>query len=132
MYHTLVFVGRLGGDPEMRYMTDGKAITSFSVATDRSYRNANGDNVKVTTWFRVSVFGKQAESCNQYLNKGSMVLVEGTLNPDKETGRPRVWESNGRSGASYEVIAQTVRFLSTKQERESGRSESVDEDGIPF
>jgi single-strand DNA-binding protein len=133
MYHTLVFVGRLGQDSEMRYLADGKAVTSFSVATDRSYKNADGNQVKITTWFRVSVFGRQAESCNQYLNKGSMVLIEGTLNPDKKTGAPRVWTSqSGTTGASYEVIAQTVRFLSTKQERESGRSETIDESDIPF
>jgi single-strand DNA-binding protein len=111
----------------MRYLADGKAVTSFSVATDRSYKNADGNQVKITTWFRVSVFGRQAESCNQYLNKGSMVLIEGTLNPDKKTGAPRVWTSqSGTTGASYEVIAQTVRFLSTKQE------EQFDEDTTPF
>ena len=131
-YSKLIIVGRLGSGTEMRYMPDGKAVAGFSVATDRSYKDSNGETVKITTWFRVSVFGKQAESCNQYLNKGSMVLVEGTLNPDKETGSPRVWTSqSGTTGASYEVIAQTVRFLSTKQETE--RSESVvEEDDIPF
>lgn len=127
MYQKLIIVGRLGVDPDLRYMPDGKEVTGFSVATDRNYKTSDGQQVKVTTWFNVSVFGKQAEACSQYLNKGSMVLVEGTLNPDKETGRPRVWESNGRSGASYEVIAQTVRFLSTKQERAE-----EDDSSIPF
>lgn len=138
-FHTLIIVGRLGQDPEMRYMPNGQAVTNFSVASDRSYRNAGGELVKVTTWFRVSVWGKQAESCNQYLNKGSMVLIEGTLNPDKDTGRPRIWTSaDGRSGSSYDVNAQTVRFLSTRGggqdasvESDSGAPE-VDEDNIPF
>jgi single-strand DNA-binding protein len=138
-FHTLIIVGRLGQDPEMRYMPNGQAVTNFSVASDRSYRNAGGELVKVTTWFRVSVWGKQAESCNQYLNKGSMVLIEGTLNPDKDTGRPRIWTSaDGRSGSSYDVNAQTVRFLSTRgggqdssPESDSGAPE-VDEDNIPF
>lgn len=132
-YHKLILVGYCGSSPEIRYLPSGQAVTTFSVATDRSYKNADGNQVKITTWFRVSVFGKQAEACNQYLNKGSMVLVEGTLNPDRETGSPRVWTSqSGTTGASYEVIAQTVRFLSTKQERESGRSETIEDDGIPF
>jgi len=138
-YHTLIIVGRLGQDPEMRYMPNGQAVTNFSVASDRSYRNAGGEMVKVTTWFRVSVWGKQAESCNQYLNKGSMVLIEGTLNPDKDTGRPRIWTSaDGRSGSSYDVNAQTVRFLSTRGGGQDSSSESdseapeVDEDNIPF
>ena len=138
-FHTLIIVGRLGQDPEMRYMPNGQAVTNFSVASDRSYHNAGGELVKVTTWFRVSVWGKQAESCNQYLNKGSMVLIEGTLNPDKDTGRPRIWTSaDGRSGSSYDVNAQTVRFLSTRgggqdssPESDSGAPE-VDEDNIPF
>ena len=138
-FHTLILVGRLGQDTEMRYMPNGQAVTNFSVATDRTYKNANGEQVRVTTWFRVSVWGKQAESCNQYLNKGSMVLIEGTLNPDKETGRPRIWTSaDGRSGTSYEVNAQTVRFLSTRStspdaplESESGMPD-LDENDIPF
>jgi len=138
-FHTLILVGRLGQDPEMRYMPNGQAVTNFSVATDRVYKNANGEQTRVTTWFRVSVWGKQAESCNQYLTKGSMVLIEGTLNPDKDTGRPRIWTSaDGRSGTSYEVNAQTVRFLSTKggaveaaDASESGAPD-LDENEIPF
>ena len=114
-YHKLILVGRLGSDPEMRYMPNGQAVTNFSVASDRSYRNAGGELVKVTAWFRVSVWGKQAEACNQYLNKGSMVLIEGILNPDKDTGRPRIWTaSDGHQGASYDVNAETVRFLDAK------------------
>ncbi len=139
-FHTLILVGRLGQDPEMRYLPNGQAVTNFSVASDRTYKNANGEQVKVTTWFRVAVWGKQAESCNQYLNKGSMVLIEGSLNPDKETGRPRIWTSaDGRSGTSYEVNAQTVRFLSTRGSSSNAPDESddsgmpdLDEDKIPF
>jgi single-strand DNA-binding protein len=123
----------------MRYMPNGQAVTNFSVATDRTYKNANGEQGRLTTWFRVSVWGKQSESCTQYLYKGSMVLIEGTLNPDKETGRPRIWTSaDGRSGTSYEVNAQTVRFLSTRStspdaplESESGMPD-LDENDIPF
>jgi single-strand DNA-binding protein len=112
----------------MRYMPDGKGVANFSVASDRVYTK-DGEKVTVTTWFRVSVWGKQAESCNKYLSKGSMVLVEGSLNPDKETGTPRVWESNGRTGASYDVNARDVRFLSTN----GGQKQAApNEDDIPF
>jgi single-strand DNA-binding protein len=112
VFHTIVIVGNLGRDPEMRYMPDGRAVTNLSVATNRTYSNASGEQVKETVWFRVSVFGKQAESCNQYLAKGRMVLVEGRLQPDKETGGPRVWAGqDGAARASFEVVAQTVRFL---------------------
>lgn len=133
MFQKLIFVGRLGADVEMRYMPNGQAVANFSVATDRTYKNATGEQVRVTTWFRVSVWGKQAESCNQYLTKGSMVLIEGTLNPDKETGRPRIWESNGKTGANYEVNAEVVRFLDGKKsDGKESLQETLNEDDIPF
>ena len=88
MYQHITIVGRLGRDPEMRYTPSGQAVTSFNVATDRQYTDANGQKVKETTWFRVSVWGKQAETTNQYLKKGSMVLVDGRLTPDPKTGGP--------------------------------------------
>lgn len=111
MYHKIILVGNLGKDPEMRYTQSGTAVTTLSVATNRSY-TANGQTVKETVWFRVSVWGKQAESCNEYLKKGRSVLVEGRLNPDKETGGPRLWTGqDGQPRASFEVTADTVRFL---------------------
>lgn len=125
MYQKLIIIGNLGRDPEMRYSVEGKPVTNFSVATSREY---NGE--KETTWFRVSVFGKQAESCNQYLEKGSKVLVEGRLSPDKVTGSPKVWtKKDGSCGSSYEMTAENVRFLTSR-----GESEQVDEaaDDIPF
>lgn len=116
MYQRLVLVGNLGRDPEMRYTPNGTAVTSLSVATSRRYTTADGQQKEETTWFRVSVWGKQAEPCNQYLAKGSKVLVEGTLVPD-ENGGPRVWTgSDGKPRASFEVRATTVRFLSSKRE----------------
>ncbi len=114
-FHTIIIVGNLGRDPGMRYAPNGNAVTSLSVASNRTYTDSNGQRVKETTWFRVSVWGKQAESVNTYLQKGSSVLVEGELRPDKETGNPRTFtRSDGSIGTSYEVNARTVRFLSTK------------------
>jgi len=95
MYQKLILVGNLGRDPEMRYTPDGKAVTSFSVATSRKYNDKDE-----TTWFRVSVWGKQAESCNQYLTKGSKVLVEGRLRPDANTGAPQVFKRKTAVGAA--------------------------------
>lgn len=116
-FHTIIIVGRLGRDPEMRYTSTGQAITSFSVATDRRYTDSSGQVQKQTYWFRISVWGKQAESCNNYLKKGNMVLVEGSLRADPQSGGPRVYpRSDGTSGASFEVTAQTVRFLTPKGE----------------
>jgi len=99
-FHTIVVVGRLGRDPEMRYSPSGDAVTSFSIATDRQYTDSSGQRVKETIWFRVSVWGKQAESCNTYLKKGKMVLVEGRLVCDGATGGPKIFKrQDGSSGA---------------------------------
>jgi single-strand DNA-binding protein len=79
MYQTIIIAGNVGRDPEMRYTPSGQAVTSFSVATNRQYTNNNGETVKETIWFRISAWGKTGETCNQYLKKGSKVLVEGRL-----------------------------------------------------
>ena len=138
-YHTVIVVGNLGRDPEMRYTPSGQAVTNFSVAVNDDYTNNNGERVKRTIWFRVSAWGKQAENCNQYLHKGSKVLVEGRLVVDPNTGGPRVWSgSEGQSRASFEISAQTIRFLTPRGSEaetvadDSGAYTSVDEDNIPF
>jgi single-strand DNA-binding protein len=111
MFHKIILVGNLGRDPEMRYTPSGQAVTNFNVATNRTYNDNAGNQVKQTTWFRVSVWGKQAETVHQYLRKGRQVLVEGRLNPD-DNGNPRIWNaSDGTPRASFEVTADTVRFL---------------------
>jgi single-strand DNA-binding protein len=142
MYHTLIIVGNVGKDPEMRYTPSGQAVTSFSVATNRQYTASNGEQVKETIWFRVSAWGKQAEVCKQYLQKGSKVLIEGRLTADKATGGPRIWaKQDGSAGASFEVTASTVRFLSSRGESGEGGPVAGDmmggaelppEDDIPF
>lgn len=141
MYHTLIIVGNVGKDPEIRYTPSGQAVTSFSVASNRQYTAGNGEQIKETIWFRVTTWGKQAEICNQYVKKGMKVLVEGRLTPDKATGGPRVWtKQDGSAGASFEVTATTVRFLSSRGEGseapiQSGGFEMTEmppEDDIPF
>ena len=120
MYQKLVIVGRLGRDPEMRYMPDGTAVTQINVATDRRWTDkSTGQPVSETTWFRVSVWGKQAETTNQYLAKGRMVLIEGHLRPDPQTGGPKLFtRQDGTSGASFEITAETVRFLGGVEQNE--------------
>ena len=115
MFHKLTIVGNLGNEPTMKYTTDGKAVTTFSVAAS--------NRKDETVWFRVSAWDKQAETCNQYLHKGSKVLVEGALKADAQ-GNPRTYErKDGGWGASFEVVASSVRFL-------SGKDEPADE--VPF
>src|SRR5512137_552142 len=132
MYQTIILAGNLGRDPEMRYTPSGQAVTSFSVATNRQYTNNNGETIKETIWFRISAWGKMAETCNQYLKKGSKVLVEGRLTADASTGGPRVWTGqDGSPRASFEVNAQTVRFLSSRTDGtgEAGSPAAPSEDG---
>lgn len=119
MYQSITVVGRLGRDPEMRYMPNGDPATSFSIATDRQYNDKNGQKVKETTWFRISVFGKQAESANQYLAKGKIVLVEGRLSADPKTGGPKIFTGqSGNAQSSFEIIANAVRFLSPQEAKQ--------------
>jgi single-strand DNA-binding protein len=137
MYHTIIIVGNLGRDPEMRYTPSGQAVTNFSVATNRQYTSSDGSQVKETIWFRISTWGKSAEVCNQYLKRGSKVLVEGRLTPDNATGGPRIWtRQDGTPAASFEISASTVRFLSARGEEESsfpaGETTPGVEDDIPF
>jgi single-strand DNA-binding protein len=121
MYHRILIVGNLGRDPELRYVPSGQAVTSLNIATNRQYTDSNGQQVKETTWFRVSVWGRQAEACNQYLRKGSAVLVEGTLTPDLNTGGPRIWtRQDGTPGANFEVRAVQVKFLPGRTEEPGG------------
>ena len=108
MFHKLTIVGNLGKDPDMRFTTDGKPVTTFSVAAS--------NRKDETVWFRVSTWEKLAETCNQYLHKGSKVLVEGVLKADAQ-GNPRTYErKDGGWSASFEVVASSVRFLSGKDE----------------
>lgn len=116
-YHTIIIVGYIGKDPEMRYTPAGQAVTNFSIAANRQYTSSGGEQVKETIWFRVSVWGKTAENCNQYLHKGSLVLVEGRLVCDPKTGSPRLYtRQDGSPGTAFEVSANTVRFLSGREE----------------
>jgi single-strand DNA-binding protein len=137
MYQKITIVGNLGGDPEMRYTPNGTPVTHFSVAANRRWTDAQGQAQEETTWFRVSVFGRQAEACAQYLNKGRLVLVEGSLRPDPQTGGPRVWTGNdGVARASYEVTARTVRFLGSARGEATAPFEApeevVSEEEMPF
>jgi len=140
MLQRITLVGNLGNDPEMRYLPDGKPVTSFSMATNRKWTNQQtGEPGEETVWWRVSIFGPQAEACNQYLSKGRQVLVEGRVRPDSSTGNPRIWtRQDGTPAASYDLTAFNVKFLGGRQEGQAvdhpsapGAAE-VDADGIPF
>jgi single-strand DNA-binding protein len=96
----------------MRYTPSGTPVTTFNVATNDQYNNEKGETIKITTWFRCTAWGKLGEVCNQYLKKGSKVLIEGKLTPDKATGRPRIWtRQDGTAAADYELKIYEIHFL---------------------
>lgn len=126
MYQSITIAGRLGRDPESKFTQNGEQICSFSVAVDRSYTKGS-ERVKETTWFRVTVFGKQAEACNKFLAKGRAVLVEGRLGIDAKTGGPRVYTTKeGGAAASFDVIANTVRFIERPQGGDASSAGDID------
>lgn len=141
MYQKIIIAGNLGRDPEMRYMPDGTAVTSMNVATNRTWTDrASGEPRKETTWFRVSVWGRQAEVANQYLSKGRQVLVEGVLQSDPQTGGPKTYtRQDGTVGASFEVRAFNFRMIGGRDVGEYDEGDGYDdaspaqeEDDIPF
>ncbi len=136
MYQKITIVGNLGRDPEMRFTPSGQPVTSFNVATNRSYTGSDGQRVKETVWFRVSVWGKQAESSNNYLHKGSKVLIEGRLMADPATGGPRTYNrQDGSTGASFEITASAVQFLDSRSDSDQGGNDdmgTLSDDEIPF
>jgi len=104
MYCKLILIGNLGDSPELKFLSDGKPVCNFRMATNRKWKD--GEEV---TWWRVAVFGPQAEPCNQYLSKGSRVLVEA------ESVKANAYlDKSGEAAASLEVIARSVQFLSGK------------------
>lgn len=114
MVNKIFIVGRLARDPEIRYTQNGSAIANMTVATDESFTGSDGNKVERTEWHRVTVFGKMAESCGNYLGKGSLVHVEGSL-------ATRKWQDqNGQDRYTTEIKAQRVQFLD-RRDQEGGQ-----------
>ena len=106
----VILVGRLGRDPETRYTGSGQAVANFSVATDESYKDRNGERQKRTEWHKIVVWGKQAEIAQQYLKKGSLVFIEGRI-------QSREWQDKeGQKRTSFEIVANSFRMLGGRAE----------------
>ena len=117
----VMLTGYLGADPEMRYTPQGSAVTTFRVASGRSWKSSDGSQHEETEWFRCVAWDKLGEICNQYLTKGTRVYVEGRLRTnkwqDKETGQDRY---------STEVIASDMIMLDGRGQRESANDEEYE------
>ena len=104
----VILLGRLGQDPELKYLPSGKAVCNFSIATTENWTDKTGNKQEKTEWHRIVVFGKLAELCNQYLGKGRQAFLEGKL-------QTRSWEDkDGGKRYSTEIIASSVKFVDSK------------------
>ncbi|HEV8383588.1 MAG TPA: single-stranded DNA-binding protein [Candidatus Acidoferrales bacterium] len=104
----VILVGRLGRDPESRFTPSGQPVCNFSLATDRSYKDRNGQTQKQTEWHKIVVWGKLAEICQKYLKKGAQVFIEGRI-------QSRQWEDQqGQKRTAFEIIANEMRMLGSR------------------
>ncbi|MFH1727766.1 MAG: single-stranded DNA-binding protein [Pseudomonadota bacterium] len=104
----ILIMGNLGQDPEIRYLSDGKAVASFSVAANETWINKEGKKEEHTEWFKIKVWGKQGENCAEYLSKGRPVFIEGKV-------RTNQWDDkDGNKRYTTEIIASTVQFLGSQ------------------
>ena len=104
-----IILGHLGRDPELRYLQNGQPVCKLNIATSRKYTNKNNESVEETEWHRVSVWGKQAEHCNNFLTKGRQVYVEGRL-------RTSSYDKEGQKHYTTEIVADTVQFIGGRGE----------------
>lgn len=112
-FNKIVIVGYLGRDPEIRYLPDGTAVCHFSVATTEKKKDRSGESQDITTWFKINIWGRQAEVASQYLSKGKQVYVEGRLTQQEYTDR------DGNRRTSLEVRATDFQFLGTRGDESS-------------
>jgi single-strand DNA-binding protein len=124
----VMIIGNLGRDPEMRYTPSGKPVTTFSVATSRTWNTSEGEKREETEWFNVVAWSSLAEICKQYLTKGQQVYIEGRL-------QTRRWDDQeGNKHTSVEIVANEMIILSERRDTEesSTASESIEDEEFPF
>lgn len=126
----VILLGRLGQDPEQKYLPNGGEVSNFSVATSEKWTDKNGQKQESTEWHRIVAYGKTAELCNKFLAKGRQVYLEGRL-------QTRSWEKDGEKRYATEIVAQVVQFIGSSSETQSSESgtseqEAFSADNIPF
>jgi single-strand DNA-binding protein len=133
-FNEINIVGNLGRDPELRYTPQGTPVCNFSVATNERRRDRAGETQDITTWFRVTAWGRQAENASKYLSKGRPVYVEGRLRVEEWTDR------DGRQRYTLEVHATDIQFLGARADEAptsvgvsaATPSETEVDESIPF
>jgi len=118
MVNKAILVGRLGKDPEVKYMPDGTMVTNFTLATDEQWKDKNGEKVQKTEWHRIVTYRKLAEICGNYLVKGKLVFIEGRI-------QTRSWEDKeGVKRNTTEIIANDMKMLDSKGQNKADESSS--------
>ena len=116
MVNKAILVGRLGKDPEVKYMPDGTMVTNFTLATDEQWKDKNGEKVQKTEWHRIVTYRKLAEICGNYLVKGKLVFIEGRI-------QTRSWEDKeGVKRNTTEIIANDMKMLDSKGQNKPDES----------
>lgn len=133
MLNKVILIGRLGRDPEVRYMPNGEAVCNFSVATSESWKDKNGQRQESTEWHNVTMYRKLAEIAGQYLTKGSQVYLEGKIQSRKYQGK------DGIERTAYEIIANEMKMLggntqAPAQKQQPAQAQTQDDisDDVPF
>ena len=115
----VILVGRLGRDPETRFTSAGQAVCNFSIATDETYKDRNGERQKRTEWHKIVVWGRQDEIAQQYLKKGSLVYLEGRI-------QSRQWDDKeGQKRTSFEIVANNFRMLGSRADAAAAGSSAA-------
>ena len=107
-FNKIILVGNLGRDPELRYTAQGTPVCSFSMATNERRKDKNGEMQDQTTWFRITLWNRLAETASQYLQKGKQVYIEGRLRVEEYVDR------DGKPRHSLEVFATDMQFIGTR------------------
>lgn len=135
MLNKVILIGRLGRDPETRFMANGEAVCNFSVATSEKYTDKNGQRQEATEWHNVTMYRKLAEIAGQYLTKGSQVYLEGKIQSRKYT------DKNGVERTAYDIIANEMKMLggntqtpAQKPQQAQAQAQAQDDisDDVPF
>lgn len=134
MINKVILVGRLGNNPELRHTQSGKAVISFSLATNESWKDAKGEKKETVEWHNVTAWDKLAEVCDKFLTKGKQVYIEGKIKTEKFT------DKNGVEKYSTKIIADTVKFLGDLKDHASQQangspqtsSQEASDDDLPF
>ena len=131
MLNKVILIGRLGRDPEVRYMPNGEAVCNFSIATSETWNDRNGQRVERTEWHNITMYRKLAEIAGQYLRKGSQVYLEGKIQSHKYT------DENGVERTAYEIIANEMKMLggnaqTPAQKPQPAQAQEDIDDDVPF